>query len=422
MRFGKASLLTVAWSLSLLGCSGIPREPRSTASPTSIEVGHEPPAAVAEQPKADKAKLKPLAVALDRFGMKIYEHVATRREGNLAVSPVGSFLLLEMLYEGASTPAQQSMAAILGRPQLGFAEAALLAWELNHLPSTHVAQRVYVDESVQVQESYATRVTPLLGDSVKAVPLASRPEEAAREISGWIDEQTGGLLKGAMSPPPPRTLAVLVSTLYFRGRWTHEFSEGDTQPEKFFLKDGTTVKVPTMKLWEEWLDTFDVPHGQGVILPYRDDTEMLLVLPDEGFTPDQILQNMDPTIRLGKYATGDPLVTLDLPRFEFKVEDLDLTDAWKTAGLEAALKGTDLTSMLTFSESVPMDITVRHQTFIKVDEKGTVAAAATEAMPSAAATPEPHPVKTLRFNRPFAFLLRHSRTGTILMMGRVEEP
>jgi hypothetical protein len=32
----------------------------------------------------------------------------------------------------------------------------------------------------------------------------------------------------------------------------------------------------------------------------------------------KILQTLDPTIRLGKYATGEPLVTLELPRFGSK--------------------------------------------------------------------------------------------------------
>ena len=59
---------------------------------------------------------------------------------------------------------------------------------------------------------------------------------------------------------------------------------------------------------------------------------------------------------------------------------------------------------------------VKHKSFVKVDEEGTEAAAATSvAMVDSA----PMPVVV---DRPFVFVLREKLSGTILFMGKVMDP
>jgi serpin B len=63
---------------------------------------------------------------------------------------------------------------------------------------------------------------------------------------------------------------------------------------------------------------------------------------------------------------------------------------------------------------------VFHKAFVKVDEKGTEAAAAT-AVSMVAGGPPPKPVQFVA-DHPFLFFLRDRRTGLILFMGRVVDP
>jgi serpin B len=68
---------------------------------------------------------------------------------------------------------------------------------------------------------------------------------------------------------------------------------------------------------------------------------------------------------------------------------------------------------------------VIHQANIDVDEKGTEAAAATAVGMSTTGgcgPSEPHRLITVRFDRPFFFVLRDVQTGAILFMGRVVDP
>lgn len=64
---------------------------------------------------------------------------------------------------------------------------------------------------------------------------------------------------------------------------------------------------------------------------------------------------------------------------------------------------------------------VVHKTFLRIDEKGTEAAAATGIAvepTSAPVTPPP----TFRADHPFLFLIRDKETGAILFLGRINRP
>jgi serpin B len=65
---------------------------------------------------------------------------------------------------------------------------------------------------------------------------------------------------------------------------------------------------------------------------------------------------------------------------------------------------------------------VRQRAFVEVNEKGTEAAAvsAVEAVSLSAAPRKPVPV--FAADRPFAFLIRDRKTGTVLFVGRVADP
>jgi serpin B len=65
---------------------------------------------------------------------------------------------------------------------------------------------------------------------------------------------------------------------------------------------------------------------------------------------------------------------------------------------------------------------VYHKAFVKVDEKGTEAAAATAVvMMGRSAIRRPRPI-IFRADHPFLFLIRHEKTGAILFLGRVVNP
>ena len=66
-----------------------------------------------------------------------------------------------------------------------------------------------------------------------------------------------------------------------------------------------------------------------------------------------------------------------------------------------------------------------HKAYIDLNEQGTEAAAATSIIMRATAArvpfPEPPPI-VFRADHPFLFLIRDTKTGAILFMGRITDP
>ena len=59
---------------------------------------------------------------------------------------------------------------------------------------------------------------------------------------------------------------------------------------------------------------------------------------------------------------------------------------------------------------------------MKLDEKGTEAAAATAAVMMARTAMRPRETQKFRADHPFLFFLRDTQSGMILFMGRVADP
>lgn len=105
-------------------------------------------------------------------------------------------------------------------------------------------------------------------------------------------------------------------------------------------------------------------------------------------------------------------------------EEFELSETLKALGMkEAFVKGVaDFTGMEeNVSRGQSMFIAkVIHKSFVDVHEEGTEAAAATAVLMGMGAVPRtPVPFKA---DHPFLFLVRHNATGSILFMGRVNDP
>lgn len=64
---------------------------------------------------------------------------------------------------------------------------------------------------------------------------------------------------------------------------------------------------------------------------------------------------------------------------------------------------------------------MKHKTYVRVDEGGVVASAATEVDVPTGMTPCPA-YFTMHVNKPFVFAIRENIWGTILFLGKVVDP
>jgi serpin B len=145
---------------------------------------------------------------------------------------------------------------------------------------------------------------------------------------------------------------------------------------------------------------------------------MLIVVPDEGRFAE--FDGAWQAARYDMVVSGlkPQGVILQLPKFAF-TSGSALKDTLASLGMAIAFaRGADFSGI---NGQRGLFITnVYHKAFVKVDEVGTEAAAAT-ALPEAK-TAEPQRPKVLTIDRPFLFAIRHVKTGAILFLGRVVDP
>jgi serpin B len=156
---------------------------------------------------------------------------------------------------------------------------------------------------------------------------------------------------------------------------------------------------------------------QAIELPYDgDELSMLILVPDLGSLKDveDALTASDVEALVGDLRSTN--VKLALPKFEVRSQ-MDLSQVLQGFGLQDAFdparadfSGMDGTRKLYISK-------VLHEAYVKVDEAGTAAAAATAVI--LAGSGAPTDLVPLTVDRPFLFLIRDRATRAIIFVGRI---
>jgi len=125
---------------------------------------------------------------------------------------------------------------------------------------------------------------------------------------------------GALSAQfPPATKAVLASTIFFKGKWQHSFQPA--KPDVFYITPERTQTAHFMRIKRRYNFGRIDEIATYVSIPYRSEDAMIVLLPNEGITLDdaidqltheQIYTMIDNVCKDRKIAN----VNLTMPRFE----------------------------------------------------------------------------------------------------------
>ncbi len=263
-------------------------------------------------------------------------------------------------------------------------------------------------------------------------------EEYNIALRDWVNDRTGGMLKGPVSQLKMDSLTALnlVNTLYFKMKWYYSFKE--TVDGVFHATEGDVIR-PFMKIDDLYFNGLFGAAGYGeaftgVRLPLdggRTGTvaqyEMVILLPDEGVSADALLA--DPQA-LG-FIEGDETrativrkqeVRLSLPKFDV-LSDMDLSESLQLLGVTDVFDGqkADFSAVLTNRDMEVALAEVRHATRVKIDEEGCEAASYTMVRPIVKGIITPGTVLDFTVDRPFMFAVT-GPGNTILFAGIIENP
>jgi serpin B len=218
----------------------------------------------------------------------------------------------------------------------------------------------------------------------------------------------------------------LINAVYFKSDWAEQFDKADTRDGQFF--------APASEITSEFMyktgKVKDISDSDiiGVALPYKDtDFVFFALMPaDRQVTPRQWLANQSSDLfsELGlRISSGsdENSINLGMPKFEAEYED-SLKNDLSAMGMEIAFDPdrADFSGMQKSAERNLYIGEVKHKTYIKVDEKGTEAAAATSV--EMRVTSAPIVDKDIIFDRPFIYGVMHMPSGTPLFAGIMENP
>ncbi len=381
------------------------------------------------------------------FAFDLFQQITDEDDGNVFFSPSSIRTALAMTWAGARGETEEQMKDVLRFGSDGERVHDLFARLIDDLndPGTDeegnphyelaVANALWGQADYPFRDDFLSLLNDRYAAGLHEVDFVSEPEPSRERINDWVAEQTRDRIKDLMpeGSVTPDTRLVLTNAIYFLGGWKHTFDDNRTTDATFHLSDGGTAEVPTMRQRER----LRMMRGDDVKLlelPYRgEEMSMVVILPRSGEAdehPGAALQRLqeegkltDANLRtwmeqLAHRPRGGE-VEVHLPRFSFTSE-MSLNDALSQMGMGDAFdaRRADFTGMASVEDLFIS--AVQHKAFVKVDEEGTEAAAATGiAVGVTAMPPEP---ETFHVDRPFLFVIRHHESDELLFMGRVTEP
>lgn len=378
----------------------------------------------------------------DAFALDLYAKLRVEEKGDLFFSPYSVSSALAMTWAGARGETEREMARVLhftlGQDTLHPAMGALMTdlngrkmkgrWKRDPDAGKRpyelvVANALWGQQGFPFRKAFLGLTRRSYEAGLNPLDFRADPEAARKRINAWVERKTKDRIKELIAEGmiDKATRLVLTNAIYFKSAWQEPFEKIATKDAPFHLTREKTAPVPTMCQWES-MGYLNQGGLQVVSLPYKNrELSMLILIPKQVDGLASVERDLSPA-NLSRWLSGlkSTLIELRLPKFRI-TSSFQLRDVLVAMGMRAAFSpgAADFSGM---ADTRDLFIgAVIHKAFVDVDEKGTEAAAATAVIAQLGGGPPGQPVQ-VRVDRPFLFLIRDNRTGSILFMGRVTDP
>lgn len=358
----------------------------------------------------------------------------TRGTDSHVISPLSITYALGMLNNGAEGITREEICQVLsGGQQTGYADVATM----NAFCQKMIKEGNLLDENTRV----AIANTIFFNGDRKDISLKSAFKDAAVTFYGatpsvlsfgddatlgiinqWVADKTDGMIPDLLKPEDmniPNLVSFLLNAICFKGSWANAFDENLTQSAYFDEKKCTVMMMHQMS---QYLYAENDLY-QSVILPYGNGSyQMTLFLPRQGKTLDDVVEAMSgKNWNAAEYKNYE--VMLSMPRIETDTNQ-DLEKVMASLGMKNAfMDNGDAHGFLDFcyfgdneenSDQCWISM-MRQKAHLKLDEKGTEAAAATVIAVSDKAMPQ---YVEFTADRPFLYTISERSTGSIFFIGQ----
>lgn len=350
----------------------------------------------------------------------------TRREGeNTLVSPLSVALALGMTANGAAGDTLAEFQDLFGMDLdtlNAYCAKTLHDYSgLGGSTRSTLVNSLWCDPDLTLEDGFVTRCQQNYGAELYQADL--QQPATVRAVNDWVSKATEGLIPETVEKFSEDAVLALVNAIYLQNKFERPFETPSSEwTMDFTAADGTVSHPRGMHngTREEWF--LSHAGGSGALLPYDDGRlGFLLMLPEEGTQLSDYLSGWDgTTVKTLLDGREERQVSLTVPRYELECSG-SLAEILPEMGLSRAfaVSAADFTAM-GHSDNGPLFIgDVIHKTVLKVNEKGTEAAAVTAVVTEAGAA-MPTDLIELCFDRPFVCGIVDMESGAPLFLGTVE--
>lgn len=426
------SALFLALLMGLLSaCNGVTLLAEDT---TNSESENKNVSAALATPLAEKSALSDQSyqsldaqtvTGMNQFGMNALQELYGGE--NLMISSVSLELALLMTATGAKGTTRDEMLSALQIPEIDSVSfdntMSQLMWRANQ-NGLNAANSIWFQKDYGISADYAERCAKTFASELYEVDYISNAKQAEEYINSWTSENTNDKIPKIVEDLSADTRMVLVNTLYFLGDWQYEFDANNTYDQDF---NGTTStnSVPFMHA------RFDVPYFEGntfqyMALPFVGDDNyttnaMAFILPKPGYDMNDAIAEVEEMTFSNIVASAIVKeVVISIPKFEFEYST-SMVSTMESLGMKLAFSDADFSGMTDDDNGLAISDII-HKTYIKIDEAGAEAAAATAViMEETAIMEDPEVILEFKADHPFLFSICDVNDGIMLFSGIVSE-
>ena len=203
------------------------------------------------------------------------------------------------------------------------------------------------------------------------------------QINEFVYNKTRGKIAEVIEKLDSNTAFILINVVYFKGYWIEPFNQNKTTKRLFENNDNSLVEVDTMYNTYKDIKYYEDDNIQMIELPYisrKLSFKMVIILPNKSKFSSSFeymkTENINFNELISKMEITDNIVHLYLPKFEMDFNQ-ELEEILKKMGMVNSFSCGALSKMFGNNAGNIGINKIIHQTYIKVDEEGSEAAAVT---------------------------------------------
>lgn len=355
----------------------------------------------------------------------------TVNEGNqsgnsFVFSPLSITYVLGMVNDGSTGTTEKELEETLGFHSGGIKAVNEYCKNLiENLPKADknvtldIANAIFLNKRYSLKEQFRQDMKRFYDAQAEALDFGS--PETLKHINGWCKEKTNGMIPSIIENVDVNMVSYLLNAIYFKADWAAKFDPKNTRNETFTTERGG--KEMPMMHQDVYISYLKNETFSAVRIPYGNQMwSMTVMLPEEGKTTDDVINLLaqDDWNEFDNSLYQPYEVNLSLPRFETSSSTDDMA-----GGLISLLKKMGIRKVFDKENMEIVNIAntplyigmMRQKAAIKVNEKGSEAAAVTVAGMANTAIEE-FPKADFHANRPFVYVISEASSGVILFVGK----